>query len=91
MAANTSLLPGDAADQLPPALKALLKAKLATLTVETGKEARVDVRLHYADAEQAAAAEKAAKLGITLARQYIALGRAQVELVLQSKKDKHIT
>jgi prepilin-type processing-associated H-X9-DG protein len=77
VAALASLLPPRALEQAPPPVQALAQARLATLTVDFGEENKIDLKLIYADAEQAAEAEQGAKAGVKMARAYLAQTRQQ--------------
>jgi len=78
IAVNTAALPPQVLRMAPPNLQPLLQAKLATLTVDLAKTGRLDLRLLYADADQADAAQQAAKDGIKLARGFLMQGKAEL-------------
>lgn len=77
LATASGFVPARALQQIPPPFEALLKAKLATLTVDFEKNGRIDARLMYANAQQATDAETAAKAGLL-----------QVRMLLTKAKDE---
>lgn len=72
LARLTEMVPPQALAQIPPPFQALTKAKLATFTIDLEKNGRVDLRLAYANAQQAEDAETAAKAGLLQARTFLA-------------------
>jgi prepilin-type processing-associated H-X9-DG protein len=69
-------------EELPPMAepyKPLLKARLATLAVDLGKETRGDLRLTFAEEKEAQQAEKAVKAGLSMARVGLGLAAQQVQ------------
>jgi hypothetical protein len=77
-AALSAMLPPQVLQQVPPQFQALLKAKLATLTIDLDKNGQVDLRLAYANALQTDDAEIAAKAGLLQARSFLAKGRDEL-------------
>src|SRR5262249_41368270 len=71
--------PPQAAGALPRPLRPLIGAQLVTLTVELAAEARLDLRLQYANEEETAAGEQALKAGVQMARQGIVMAKGEVE------------
>ncbi|HEY8503525.1 MAG TPA: DUF1559 domain-containing protein, partial [Gemmataceae bacterium] len=78
LAVNAAALPPQVLRDVPPPFRPLLKAKLATLSLDFEKGTVVDLRLRYADDKEAQAAEQSARWGIEMARQ--ALAQAKREL-----------
>ncbi|HEY8504462.1 MAG TPA: DUF1559 domain-containing protein, partial [Gemmataceae bacterium] len=78
LAVNAAALPPQVLRDVPPPFRPLLKARLATLSLDFGEGTVVDLRLRYADAKEAQAAEQSARWGLEMARQ--ALAQAKREL-----------
>jgi hypothetical protein len=79
VAFNAQALPPQALAQVPPPFQPLVQAKLAVLTLDVRQEAHLDFHAVYAGAEQAAAAETAARDGIKLARMFLEKARKEGE------------
>ena len=60
---------GKEAQQLPPPVAKMFEAQCALATLDLAKEIRLDLRLEYEKADQAAAGEKAVRDSLELARQ----------------------
>ena len=78
-------IPPEFSDNVPPDLQPLLKAEYATVAVDLGKEATVQARLVYANAEDARAAEKALKKAADMGRTALMQPRRQAEDMLYKK------
>lgn len=78
VAVVSGLLPPQALQQIPPPFEALLKAKLATVTIDLEKNGKVDLRLTYANAQQANDAETAAKAGLLQVRMLMGKGKEEL-------------
>jgi prepilin-type processing-associated H-X9-DG protein len=82
VAANLAGLPpsvlGDMAREFPPALRPILKAKAAVVSLDAGADSPVHLRLTYPDRAAADAADKAIRDGVAHAKGLI--GEARVEL-----------
>jgi prepilin-type processing-associated H-X9-DG protein len=68
----------DLARELPPALRPLLKAKSAVVSLDTAAGGALHVRVAYPDKETADAADKAIHDGLAMAKELI--GKARMEL-----------
>jgi hypothetical protein len=78
---NLAQLPPEASASLPAeasALKPLFDAKPGLVTLRSGTETKLDLRLTYADETQAVSGEKALKAGMALAGTYLPVLREQV-------------
>jgi uncharacterized protein DUF1559 len=73
---------------VPPNLQALFTAHCGTVTVQLGKEIRVELRLDYAKADAAQEGEKAVRAALELGRQGIAMPIAELEKLLNKDADK---
>jgi prepilin-type processing-associated H-X9-DG protein len=82
VAGNLSALPpralNDLADELPPALRPLLKAKNVVVSLDSAGGGTLHARVTYPDKAAADAAEKAIQDGVVMAKEFI--GQARVEL-----------
>jgi hypothetical protein len=78
VAALAGMLPPAALQQIPPPLQPLLKAKLATVSLDLEKNGQIDLRLIFADAQQAGDAEGAIKEGIKIGQMFLAKGREEM-------------
>jgi hypothetical protein len=78
LATVSEFVPPAALQQIPPPFEALLKAKLATLTIDLEKNGKIDLRLLYTNAQQATDAETAAKAGLLQVR--MLLNKSKEEL-----------
>ncbi|MCI0681002.1 MAG: DUF1559 domain-containing protein [Gemmataceae bacterium] len=78
LAVASQLVPPRALQQIPPPLEALLKARLATLTIDFENNGKIDLRLLYANAQQATDAETAAKAGLLQVRMLLAKGKEEL-------------
>jgi Protein of unknown function (DUF1559) len=74
---------------VPPPMQAvldpMLKATLATLSLDLRGEGQIDLRLSFADAKQTTDAELAIKQGIKLARGFIDTGRQELNTKIRGK------
>jgi prepilin-type processing-associated H-X9-DG protein len=77
-AINVRMLPIGELGQVPPPIRPLFKAHLATLTLDLAGDGRVELSLVYSDAQSADAAEKAVRAAAEMAREALAKGRAEV-------------
>lgn len=80
---NAAALPPQVLQAVPFPLQPLVQAKLATLTVEFGDPGKLDLRLTYASPEDAEAAEQSARLGLQLARAFLAKTKAEMTAKVQ--------
>jgi Protein of unknown function (DUF1559) len=78
VALNAEMLPAAVLEPVPPPLRPLLQAKLATLMLDLAGDARIDLRLVYKDAAHADAAEKALQVGKAMAKQALRQGRSEL-------------
>ena len=85
---NASLLPNEAVAELPPPLQPLGRTKMASLSIDVGKDLAVDIRAHFADEAQAKSGEAALRAGLELARTALKGAKAQFEQQLQGKEMK---
>jgi hypothetical protein len=79
---NLAQLPTEASATLPAeaaALKPLFDAKPGLVTLTSGKETRLDLRLTYADEAQAVRGEKAMNAGLELGKKYLPMAREEVK------------
>jgi prepilin-type processing-associated H-X9-DG protein len=77
-ALNATLLPAKALEGAPPPIRPLLKAKVATLALDISPDVKLDVALHFADADQAKEAEGAVKALAALGREKLKEGRTEL-------------
>lgn len=78
LATVSEFVPARALQQIPPPFEALLKAKLATLTVDFENNGKIDMRLVYANAQQATDAETAAKAGLLQVRMLLTKNKEEL-------------
>lgn len=81
---NPGLL-GKDAERMPPPVAKLFEAHSAMATLDLAKEIRLDLRLEYEKADQAAAGEKAVRDSLELARQSLAMPIAMVEQEMKNQ------
>ncbi len=81
---NPGLL-GKDAQGVPPPVAKLLEAQCAMATFDLAKELRLDLRLEYEKADQAAAGEKAVRDALEMGRQALATPIAMVEQELKNQ------
>jgi hypothetical protein len=75
---NATLLPPKALEGAPPPVRPLLKAKVATLALDIAPDVKLDVALHFADADQAKEAEGAVKALAALGREKLKEARKEM-------------
>ncbi len=87
IAANVKAIPipPDALKQIPPDFKPILDAELATFTVSLDGTAQLALRLVYAGADEATAADVALRKGLKLLKPFVAQQRAEMEKALFGK------
>jgi prepilin-type processing-associated H-X9-DG protein len=78
-AVSPRALPQEVLAKVPPPLQALIKAKLALVTLDLKHDGEINLRLAYSNAEDAGEAEAAAKQGLELARAALANPRMEME------------
>jgi hypothetical protein len=79
---------GKEAQQMPPPVAKLFEAQCALATLDLAKEIRLDLRLEYEKAEQAAAGEKAVRDSLELARQGLTIPIGMIEQEMKNQPDK---
>jgi len=72
---------------LPPVLKPLAEARRVCIAIDLGKTIKGSVDLHYADAEGAAAGEKAVKATIELGRGKLKEAEASLQAIIDKPGD----
>ncbi len=85
VAVNPSLVPRELLAEIPPPLAPILKANLLHVGVELGKEAKIDLRLSYADEPASKDVEKAVQAGLGQAKQMLGEYKKQAEEKLFAK------
>jgi prepilin-type processing-associated H-X9-DG protein len=78
LAGNLSALPPQALAQIPPPFHPILKAEPAMIQLDIEKPDTIHVSLRYASAEDAESADRAARLGMDIARRALAQPKEQM-------------
>src|SRR5205085_10884529 len=81
-AVNASAVPPPIMAMVPAPAVPVAKLKLATLSIDGGPSAKIDLRLHYPDAESAGDAEQMIHTVIEMGRSALVGGRAELEKLL---------
>src|SRR5262245_80054 len=82
IAANPAAIPAEVLGQLPPPLRAILRAKLVLLSFDLTGNGQIDLKMAYADAQQAQAAEEGVKQGVAMARDAMSKAKAEMQKML---------
>jgi len=82
MAIDGAALPAELFAEVPPPVRALLRSAVVRVSVEPGNAPKIELRLHYADAKSADAAEAAMKESVASLRQLLDGFRKDAERAL---------
>jgi hypothetical protein len=86
LALNSSMLPPEAAGELPEPVQPLARAKMVQVMADFGTELRIDVRLTFGDEDQAKLGEKSAKAGLGMAKEALEHFKKEMESKLMPEK-----